>query len=348
MVLNKWQSRSAALEENGGAEGATFAVPKVKVIGVGGCGGNAVERMAPEGVERIEFIAADTDRRALESLRVQTKLQIGATTTSGLAALDPEIGRLAAQEDRDVIQHTLADTDMVFVIAGMGGGTGTGAVPTVARIARNMDIHTVAVATEPVYFENRHDVAKSAMAEIREQVDSLIAIPNHRLVYGDGGDADPIDMLRRAVHGIADIVIRPSTVHDTFADVRTVMSRGLLWMMGTGRAAGEDRARLATEAAIHSPRLRNVGLGHLCDVVVNVTAAHDLRLRELRVVRTTIGEVTAKDSTILIGVVHDRNMGTSMRVTVFAADSGATGSGGSGCACCAASPNDPLPTTHWR
>ena len=302
--------------------------PAVKVIGVGGYGGNAVERMVSEGMEGVEFIAVDTDRKALESLSVETTLQIGAMTTADLAAPDPEKERLAAQEDRVAIQHAVEGADMAFVIAGMGGGTGTEAAPLVAHLARSMDILTVAVVTMPLYSEWCHEAAEAGMVVLRQQVDALIVIPNRKSLHVIGADAGfagvdeafvaADDLLRWAVHGIADLVIRPGTVLGMFPDLLAFMSGGGLWTMGTGRAVGDDRARLAMEAAIRSPQLDKFGLRYGSCVVVNVTTAKGHRLSEWHTVCSTVRELAAKDSVILAGWVNDQSVGESMRVTVFA------------------------------
>ena len=299
----------------------------IKVIGVGGGGGNAVARMMSEGaMQGVEFIAANTDRQALESLQTHTTLQIGAATTKGLGAgADPEVGRQAAQEDRDAIQHALDGADMVFITAGMGGGTGTGAAPVVAQIAKGLDILTVAVVTKPFFYEGRSQIAEAGIAELSNHVDSLIAVPNDKLLDVldedaglDEGFVAADDVLRGAVQGIADIIIQRGEVNVDFADVRTVMSERGLAIMGTGQASGDDRARMATEAAIHSPLLDDVDLRGARGVVVNVTTAKSLALRELQVVGTTIRDLAAKDATIVIGTANDDAMGEDVRVTVVA------------------------------
>ena len=303
----------------------------IKVIGVGGCGGNAVERMVAEAMDGVEFIAANTDRQALEHLQAPTTLQIGAATTKGLGAgADPDMGRAAALEDRDNIQNALAGADMVFITAGMGGGTGTGAAPVVAQIAKGLDILTVAVVTKPFEFEMRTEVAAEGITELRQHVDSLIAIPNDRLldVIGEDASMDEAftaadEVLRGAVQGIADIIIRPGRINVDFADVRTVMSERGLAIMGTGQASGDNRAQEATEAAIHSPLLDDIDLRGARGVVVNVSTGRSLGIREFHLVGNTIRDLTAKDSTVVVGTVNDPSLGEDMRVTVVA-----TGLGG--------------------
>ena len=308
-----------------------FQTAVIKVIGVGGCGGNAVERMLSEAMTGVDFIAANTDRQALESLNAPTVLQLGAVTTKGLGAgADPEVGRAAAAEDREKIQHALDGADMVFITAGMGGGTGTGAAPVVAQIAKGLDILTVAVVTKPFGFEMRNRVAEDGLDELRQHVDSLIAIPNDRLFDVIGEDASlqeafsaADDVLRGAVQGIADIIIRPGMINVDFADVRTVMSERGLAIMGTGQASGEDRAQQATELAIHSPLLDDIDLRGARGVVVNVTTGSNLGIREFQLVGNTIRELAAKDSTVVLGTVHDPDLGDDMRVTVVATGLGA-------------------------
>ena len=303
----------------------------LKVIGVGGGGGNAVERMVADQLAGVEFIAANTDAQALLNLKAPSTMQLGQAATKGLGAgADPEVGRLAAMEDREEIQRALDGADMVFITAGMGGGTGTGAAPVVAQIAKGLDILTVAVVTKPFEFENRTRVAEDGIAELAEHVDSVIAIPNEKLLdlLGDDASLDDCfnaadDVLRGAVQGIADVIIRPGRINVDFADVRTVMSERGLAIMGTGEASGSDRARQAVDKAIHNPLLDDVDLRGARGVVVNVTATSDLGIREFQTIGKMIREFTAKDSTVVMGTVADPNMGDAMRVTVVA-----TGLGG--------------------
>ena len=308
-----------------------FRTPVIKVIGVGGGGGRAVERMLSDAMPGVEFIAANTDRQALESVQASTVLQLGAATTKGLGAgADPEVGRAAAAEDREKIQRALDGADMVFVTAGMGGGTGTGAAPVVAQIAKGLDILTVAVVTKPFEFEFRDRVAEDGIEELKQQVDSLIAIPNNRLfeVFGEDMRLETAfkaadDVLRGAVQGIADIIIRPGKINVDFADVRTVMSERGLAIMGTGQASGEDRAQQAMDLAIQSPLLDDIDLRGARGVVVNVTTGNDLVGSEVRLIGSTIRELAAQDCTVVLGTAHNPDIGDDMRITVVA-----TGLGG--------------------
>ena len=327
------------MEQRGAAE-MTFELAEqssqaavLKVIGVGGGGGNAVERMAADNMAGVEFIAANTDAQALLNLKVPNTLQLGGATTKGLGAgADPEVGRHAALEDRDEIQRALDGADMVFITAGMGGGTGTGAAPVVASIAKGLDILTVAVVTKPFEFENRSRVAEDGIAQLTEYVDSVITIPNEKLLDLLGDDASLDDcfnaadeVLRGAVQGIADVIIRPGRINVDFADVRTVMSERGMAIMGTGQASGEDRARDAVRKAIENPLLDDVDLRGARGVVVNITATTDLGMREFRTVGSMIRDFTAKDSTVVIGTVADPEMGDEMRVTVVATGLGSVG-----------------------
>ena len=301
----------------------------IKVIGVGGGGGNAVEWMATQGVEGVDFIAANTDRQALLELeRTPTTLQLGVATTKGLGAgTDPEVGRAAALEDRDQIVHALEGADMVFVAAGMGGGTGTGAAPVVAQIAQGLDILTVAVVTKPFDFENRTAAANAGIEELGAHVDSLLAIPNDKLFELHGFDdsttlevafAAANDVLRGAVQGIADIIIRPGQMNVDFADVRTVMSEKGPAIMGTGLASGEDRWREATHRAIHNPLLDDIDLRGARGVVVNISTAGSPGIMEFRKVGDTIRDLSASDCTVVVGTAIDPDLDDAMRVTVVA------------------------------
>ena len=303
----------------------SLAPPVIKVIGVGGCGGSAVQRMVASSMEGVDFIAANTDAQALQTLEVPTTMQLGAALTKGLGAgADPEVGHRAAMEDREKLLHALDGAKMVFITAGMGGGTGTGAAPVVAQIAKGLDILTVAVVTKPFSFEKRTRVAEDGIAALREQVDSLIAIPNDKLIEVVGEDASvdeafatADDVLRQAVQGIADIITKPGDVNVDFADVNAVMSERGYAIMGTGEAAGEDRAREATERAIHCPLLDEVDLRDARGVVFNVTAASP-SIREWQVVGDMIEELAAREATVVAGKVADPKMGDEMRVTVIA------------------------------
>ena len=303
----------------------------IKVIGVGGGGGNAVEHMVVSNVAGVEFVVANTDAQALNSLTATTKLQLGAVDNKGLGAgANPEVGRAAALHDREKIQEVLKGTDMVFITAGMGGGTGTGAAPVVAEVAKEMDVLAVAVVTKPFDFENRMKVAEQGIVDLGRHVDSLIAVPNEKLLTVLGDDvslenafAAANDVLLGAVQGIAEIIMRPGIVNVDFADVRTVMSERGLAIMGTGEGEGESRAADAADKAIHSPLLDEVDLRGARGVVVNVTTAPGMGIMEFREVGQIVREFTAHDATLVVGTVVDESMGERMRVTVVATGLGA-------------------------
>lgn len=300
----------------------------IKVIGVGGGGGNAVEHMVKTDLEGVDFLCVNTDAQALAKMSAKGLLQLGATTTKGLGAgANPEIGRLAAVEDREHIAELLKGADMVFITAGMGGGTGTGAAPIVAEVAKEMGILTVAVVTKPFPFEGRKrmKLADEGIAELRENVDSLIIIPNEKLMKVLGRNCSLIsafnaanDVLRGAVQGIADLITRPGMINVDFADVRTVMSKMGMAMMGTGTARGEDRATVAAEAAINSPLLEDVDLKGASGILVNITAGLDLSLGEFTEVGNIVEEYAADDATIVVGTVIDPEMKDDIKVTVVA------------------------------
>ena len=298
----------------------------IKVIGVGGCGGNAVDHMVSKSVAGVEFIAANTDLQALGEIDPAITMQIGAEVTKGLGAgANPEVGRAAAMEDRVRLQETLGGADMVFVTAGMGGGTGTGAAPVIAQVAKDLDILTVAVVTKPFAWENRTKVALQGIVELSHHVDSLIAIPNDKLltvlpedVTMDEAFAASNDVLLGAVQGIADIILRPGRINVDFADVVTVMRERGIAIMGTGQAGGEGRAQEATEKAIHSPLLEDVDLHDARGVLVNITTGPSLGIREYSEVGTLVREFAAKDATVVVGAVKDPEIGDDMRVTVVA------------------------------
>lgn len=300
----------------------------IKVIGVGGGGGNAVKHMIANKVEGVEFICANTDAQALKDIDARTVLQLGSTMTKGLGAgANPDVGRQAAMEDRDRIAEVLRGSDMVFIAAGMGGGTGTGAAPVIAEVAREMGILTVAVVTKPFPFEGRKrmTVADSGIQELSERVDSLITIPNEKLLSVLGKQTSLLDafkaannVLLGAVQGIADLIIRPGMVNVDFADVRTVMSEMGMAMMGTGRATGENRAREAAEMAIRSPLLEDVNLQGARGILVNITAGIDLSLGEYSEVGSIIEEFASGDATVVVGTVIDPEMTNELRVTVVA------------------------------
>ncbi len=306
---------------------------EIKVIGVGGGGGNAVHHMINNQVEGVEFICANTDAQALNNLKAKTILQMGSNITKGLGAgANPEIGRQAALEDRDEIAEILSGADMVFITAGMGGGTGTGAAPIVAEVAREMGILTVAIVTRPFPFEGkkRAKVAEEGIRLLSEHVDSLITIPNEKLLDVLGKEASLLeafkaanDVLLGAVKGIADLIMNPGMINVDFADVKTVMSEMGMAMMGTGTASGTERAREAAEAAIRSPLLEDVNLEGARGILVNITAGESLSLGEFSEVGDTIEEFASDDATVVIGTVIDPSLETEMRVTVVA-----TGLGG--------------------
>jgi cell division protein FtsZ len=300
----------------------------IKVIGVGGGGGNAVKHMIANNVEGVDFICANTDAQALQDIQSKTVLQLGGDITKGLGAgANPEIGRAAAMEDRERIADSLRGADMVFITAGMGGGTGTGGAPVVAEIARELGILTVAVVTRPFPFEGkkRLQIASEGVSELQQHVDSLITIPNEKLLEVLGKNTSLLDAFKEAnnvllgaVQGIADLIIRPGMINVDFADVRTVMSEMGMAMMGTGSARGENRAREAAERAINSPLLDDVNLEGARGILVNITAGLDLSLGEFSEVGDTIEEFASEDATVVVGTVIDPEMGEELRVTVVA------------------------------
>ena len=300
----------------------------IKVIGVGGGGGNAVEHMVRERIEGVEFFAVNTDAQALRKTAVGQTIQIGNGITKGLGAgANPEVGRNAADEDRESLRAALEGADMVFIAAGMGGGTGTGAAPVVAEVAKDLGILTVAVVTKPFNFEGKKRMAfaEQGIAELSKHVDSLITIPNDKLlkVLGRGislldafGAAN--DVLKGAVQGIAELITRPGLMNVDFADVRTVMSEMGYAMMGSGLASGEDRAEEAAEMAISSPLLEDIDLSGARGVLVNITAGFDLRLDEFETVGNTIRAFASDNATVVIGTSLDPEMNDELRVTVVA------------------------------
>jgi cell division protein FtsZ len=300
----------------------------IKVIGVGGGGGNAVAHMVDAGIEGVEFICANTDAQALKGSRVRTSLQIGCNITKGLGAgANPEIGRQAAMEDRDRIIECIEGADMLFITAGMGGGTGTGAAPIVAQVAKELGILTVAVVTKPFSMEGgkRRAIAEHGIAELGKYVDSLITIPNEKLLSVLGGETTLLDafksanqVLQGAVQGIAELITRPGLINVDFADVKTVMAEMGMAMMGSGTSSGEDRAREAAEAAISSPLLEDINLAGANGILVNVTAGMDLSIGEFQEVGNTIKEFASDDATVVVGTVIDPDMTDRIRVTVVA------------------------------
>jgi cell division protein FtsZ len=300
----------------------------IKVIGVGGGGGNAVAHMVDTGIDGVEFICANTDAQALAGSRVRTSLQIGCNITKGLGAgADPDIGRQAAMEDRDRICEAIEGADMLFITAGMGGGTGTGATPVVAQVAKELGILTVAVVTKPFLMEGgkRKQIADHGIAELGKYVDSLITIPNEKLLTVLGGDTTLLDafgaanqVLQGAVQGIAELITRPGLINVDFADVKTVMAEMGMAMMGSGSSSGEDRAREAAEAAISSPLLEDINIAGANGILVNVTAGMDLSIGEFQEVGNTIKEFASDDATVVVGTVIDPDMTDRIRVTVVA------------------------------
>ena len=300
----------------------------IKVIGVGGGGGNAVGHMVDAGIEGVDFICANTDSQALKGSRVRTSLQIGCNITKGLGAgSDPDIGRQAAMEDRDRIHEVIEGADMLFITAGMGGGTGTGAAPIVAQVAKELGILTVAVVTKPFTMEGgkRMQIAEHGIRELGKYVDSLITIPNEKLLTVLGGETTLLDafksanqVLQGAVQGIAELITQPGLINVDFADVRTVMSEMGMAMMGTGVSSGEDRAREAAEAAVSSPLLEDINLAGANGILVNVTAGMDLAIGEFQEVGNTVKEFASDDATVVVGTVIDPDMTDRIRVTVVA------------------------------
>lgn len=300
----------------------------IKVVGVGGGGGNAVKHMINNHVEGVDFVCANTDAQALKNIEAHAVLQLGNNMTKGLGAgANPDVGRQAALEDRDRIAEVLRGADMVFITAGMGGGTGTGGAPVVAEVARELGILTVAVVTKPFPFEGRKRmaIAEEGIKHLQERVDSLITIPNEKLLAVLGKTTSLLDafkaandVLLGAVQGIADLIIRPGMINVDFADVRTVMSEMGMAMMGTGAARGDNRAREAAEAAIRSPLLEDVNLQGAKGILVNITAGMDLSLGEFTLVGDTIEEFASADATVVVGTVIDPEMKDELRVTVVA------------------------------
>ena len=307
----------------------------IKVLGIGGGGGNAVAHMVRAGIDGVDFICANTDAQALKGAKVKTGLQIGCNITKGLGAgANPEVGRQAAMEDRDRIHEVIEGADMLFITAGLGGGTGTGAAPVVAQLAKEMGILTVAVVTKPFSMEGpkRMRIAEQGIAELGRFVDSLITIPNEKLLSVLGPSTTLLDafraaneVLQGAVQGIAELITRPGLINVDFADVRTVMSEMGMAMMGSGVASGQDRARIAAEAAVSSPLLEDINLSGANGMLVNVTAGVDLSIGEFQEVGDTIKQFASDDATVVIGTVIDPEMTDEIRVTVVATGLGPGG-----------------------
>uniref|UniRef100_UPI004047C01F cell division protein FtsZ n=1 Tax=Rheinheimera sp. TaxID=1869214 RepID=UPI004047C01F len=305
----------------------------IKVIGVGGGGGNAVEYMVASNIEGVEFVVANTDAQALRNSSANITLQLGANVTKGLGAgANPEIGRRSAEEDRETIKKTLQGADMIFIAAGMGGGTGTGAAPIVAEVARELGILTVAVVTKPFPFEGkkRTAFADEGILELSKHVDSLITIPNDKLLKVLGKGTSLLDafkaannVLLGAVQGIAELITRPGLINVDFADVRTVMSEMGTAMMGSGRATGPDRAEEAAEQAISSPLLEDIDLSGAKGILVNITAGLDISIEEFEIVGNAVKAFASENATVVVGAVIDPNMQDELRVTVVATGIGA-------------------------
>ena len=299
----------------------------IKVIGVGGCGGNAVDHMITSGLNGVEFIAINTDAQALKRNQAKLQLQLGNGVTKGLGAgANPDVGREAALEDRERIAEMIDGADMLFITAGMGGGTGTGAAPVVAEVAKELGILTVAVVTKPFMFEGKRVRAANAGIEaLSRHVDSLIIIPNEKLMQVLGDDVSMLDafkaannVLHGAVGGIAEVINCPGLVNVDFADVRTVMSEMGMAMMGSAQASGENRARIAAEQAVASPLLEDVNLAGARGVLVNITASSTVKMKEIHEVMNTIKGFTAEEATVIVGQVLDDTMEDALRVTMVA------------------------------
>jgi cell division protein FtsZ len=300
----------------------------IKVVGVGGGGGNAVTHMVNSGIEGVDFVCVNTDAQALKHARVKTSIQIGSNITKGLGAgADPEIGRQAAMEDRDRIVELIEGCDMLFITAGMGGGTGTGAAPVVAQVAKELNILTVAVVTKPFEMEGakRQALAEQGIGELGKYVDSLITIPNQKLLTVLGGDTTLLDafkaanqVLQGAVQGIAELITRPGLINVDFADVRTVMQNGGAALMGTGIGRGENRALEAAQQAISSPLLDNVSIAGALGVLINIIGGDDLTLGETTQINDIIHDAVGDDAEIIFGAGNDPAMHGEVRVTVIA------------------------------
>ena len=298
----------------------------IKVIGVGGCGGNAVDHMIEKGVQGVEFIVINTDAQALNRNKARTQLQIGATITKGLGAgAIPDVGRAAAEEDRERIADLIRGANMVFITAGMGGGTGTGAAPVVAQIAKEMDVLTVAVVTKPFIHEGkRMRLAQVGIEALSKSVDSLIIVPNEKLMTVLGEDTSLLDafsasnsVLQGAVAGIAEVINVPGLMNVDFADVRTLMSENGMAMMGSATASGSDRAKVAAERAMSSPLLEDVNLAGARGVLINISSSNKLTLREFREITNSV-QFAIEEATVIVGSVFDESMGDELRVTIVA------------------------------
>ena len=299
----------------------------IKVVGVGGGGGNAVEHMVAENIDGVEFICANTDAQALKNSNAKVLIQLGDELTKGLGAgANPQVGREAAEEDREHIKDVLRGADMVFITAGMGGGTGTGAAPVFAQIAKELGILTVAVVTKPFSFEGKQRAlaAEEGIRRLAENVDSLITIPNNKLLSVLGKNISLLNafkaannVLLGAVKGISDLITRPGLINVDFADVRTVMSEMGMAMMGTGTASGEQRARQAAEMAIASPLLEDISFAGARGILVNITAGLDMSIGEFEEVGDVVKEFISDEATVVVGTVIDPSMTDELRVTVI-------------------------------
>lgn len=306
----------------------TDNVAKIKVIGVGGGGGNAINTMIMGGLANVDFIAANTDLQALSASRADTKLQLGATLTKGLGAgANPEIGREAALEDREKLAATLGGADMVFITAGMGGGTGTGAAPIVAQVAKEVGALTVGVVTKPFFFEGkrRRTYAEQGLEELKNAVDTLIIIPNQRLINLAGETTSILDAFKKAdevllhaVQGISDLITIPGLINLDFADVRTIMNGQGMAMMGTGQAQGERRALEAAQRAISSPLLEDTDIQGATGILLNITGGSSITLHEVNDAAVLIQEAAHEEANIIFGAVIDDRMGENVRITVIA------------------------------
>jgi len=317
----------------------TSHTAKIKVVGIGGGGGNAIEHMMSENIEGVEFICANTDAQVLEKSSANNKLHLGEEMTKGLGAgANPDVGRQAAEENREHIREILAGTDMVFLTAGMGGGTGTGAAPIFAEIAKELGILTVAVVTKPFAFEGRKrmEVDEQGIKALSKYVDSLITIPNNKLLSVLGKNVSLLkafetanSVLSGAVKGIADLITRPGLINVDFADVRTVMSEMGMAMMGTGTSSGENRAREAAAAAIASPLLEDINFEGAKGVLVNITAGMDMSIGEFEAVGEAIKAFASESATVVVGTVIDPELTDELHVTVVVTGLGMGGRDGS-------------------
>src|SRR3954462_10291993 len=300
----------------------------IKVIGVGGCGGNAVDHMIANGVKGVDFICANTDMQALKRSQARTQLQLGPEITKGLGAgANPDVGRKAALEDRERIVDLITGADMLFLTAGMGGGTGTGAAPVVAEVAKELGILTVAVVTKPFAFEGkRQRIAQEGLDALSQHVDSLIVIPNDKLMHVLGTQVTldeafkaANDVLHGAVAGIAEIISCPGMINVDFADVRTVMAEMGMAMMGSAKAAGPDRARVAAEQAVACPLLEDINISDARGVLVNISANRSsFQLQEMYDVMETIKAFAAESATVIVGTVYEESREDQLRVTIVA------------------------------